>query len=108
MPMTSLRNSREFSRVYRHGRKARSDGLTVFAAPNEGAGPRIGLAVPGRFGNAVKRNRMKRRLRGALQALELHHARDLVVRVDPQAGDLSSQELETHLLTALTAAGAVQ
>ena len=107
MPITTLRNSREFGRVYRQGLKGRSDGLTVFAAPTEGAGPRLGLAVPGRLGNAVKRNRVKRRLREALRAVELAPDRDIIVRADPAAAGSSFQELEEHLSRALSQAGAL-
>jgi len=42
--------------------------LVVYVRPNGLPVPRLGIAVPGRLGNAVKRNRVKRRVREASRA----------------------------------------
>ena len=60
-----LSRSRDFDAVYRHGRSVSTRFLTLywFARDGEPGEPRLGLAVPKAAGNAVVRNRIKRRLR---------------------------------------------
>ena len=61
-----LRDARDFRRVNRTGvRRAGRHFVAVVApsGPVPVAGPRLGLAVSRRVGNAVARNRVKRRVR---------------------------------------------
>ena len=65
-----LKTRPDFQRVAK-GRRchARSLGLQVHLRPEPGDGaPRFGLTVTKRVGNAVERNRIKRRLRAALRS----------------------------------------
>ncbi|MEM7165922.1 MAG: ribonuclease P protein component [Planctomycetota bacterium] len=55
--------SQDFERVFKQGRRARSSHMHVVAAPNDLDIARLGLAVSRRVGNAVVRNRVKRRIR---------------------------------------------
>jgi ribonuclease P protein component len=48
-------------------------GFVLLARPNEGAGLRFGITVTKRIGNAVVRNRMKRRFRALLRDLLPDH-----------------------------------
>ena len=61
----------EFQRAAR-GRRAQAEAFTLQAnaraAPSGFAGPRIGLTVTKKVGNAVVRNRIRRRLREALRS----------------------------------------
>jgi ribonuclease P protein component len=60
-----LSRSRDFDAVYRHGRSTSTRFLTLYWFDRDGepGDPRLGLAVPKAAGNAVVRNRIKRRLR---------------------------------------------
>ena len=62
-----LSRSRDFDAVYRHGRAVSTRHLTlyVFARPEDGEEPRLGLVVSRQVGGAAERNRLKRRLREA-------------------------------------------
>lgn len=68
--MTSLsviRKRSDFLAANRGIRVARP-GFVLLARPNEGLGKRFGITVTKKIGNAVVRNRMKRRFRELLRA----------------------------------------
>jgi len=59
----SLRNSREFRLVYERGRRYSSPFFNIFVLRTASTSPRLGLTVTRKIGDAVVRNRCKRRLR---------------------------------------------
>lgn len=70
-PAGRLRRRAEFLRVAAKGRKAATHGLVLQALNREDQGPlRIGFTVTKKIGNAVVRNRTRRRLKEAAR-LEL-------------------------------------
>ncbi|TWT29654.1 ribonuclease P protein component [Blastopirellula retiformator] len=76
-----LLQSAQFDRVFA-GKCSAADGiLVVYIAANDGLGSRIGLVVSKKVGNAVRRNRWKRRLREAFRVQQgrLPHNCDLIV-----------------------------
>ena len=82
-----LSRSRDFDAVYRHGRSVSTRFLALHWFPREGdeGDPRLGLAVPKGTGGAVVRNRIKRQLREAWQALmpAIPGGQDYVLVVKP-------------------------
>ncbi|HEX9120264.1 MAG TPA: ribonuclease P protein component [Terriglobales bacterium] len=83
-PKTSkLLRHADFQRVYKQGRRHFAAHMTVFYLRRKdidggGAGPRVGLTVGRVLGGAVKRNRIKRRLREAVR----HNLASLALAVD--------------------------
>ncbi|MEX1208203.1 MAG: ribonuclease P protein component [Acidimicrobiia bacterium] len=78
-PYAPLRKSSDVGRVRRVGTRRRVGGITVFAAPGEPGTPRVAVVAGRAVGNAVRRNRAKRRLRQALRLVPLREGREYVV-----------------------------
>lgn len=66
-PVTVLRKRAEFLAANKGLRNARP-GFVLLTAANEGQGMRFGVTVTKKIGNAVVRNRMKRRFRELLRS----------------------------------------
>lgn len=106
-----LRRSRDFSQVYRQGRKAASAhllvrmfSLTPAANANSEAysdpAPRIGIVVSLKVHKrAVVRNRLKRRVRAALRTLlpRLRPAQWIVISLKPEAAECEYGEFLREL-----------
>jgi len=104
----SLRLNRrsDFEKVYKQGRRHFAAHLTVFYLGREqGEGPRVGLRVGRVVGEAVERNRIKRRLREALRLhrAELSSAVDIVVHPKRSALKVDFAGLEKEIQRALEA-----
>lgn len=79
----SLASSR-FGRVYRNGHRAESGGIRVISADAEAGPPQVGIVAGRTVGNAVRRNRTKRRLREALGRVALRPDTAYVVIASPE------------------------
>ncbi len=107
-----LRSSQDFQRVRRRGRRQQGRYLTLMyarraeAAPAEPGAPdsarlpaRIGFSVNKRVGSAVRRNRVKRRLREAIRRRlwKTQPGWDMIVAVRPEAADADYADLASEL-----------
>jgi ribonuclease P protein component len=105
-----LRSSADFRRVRDVVRRGWSHPLlVVYVAANELGRTRVGITVSGRVGKAVVRNRVRRRLRAALDA-RLDHlppSADIVVSARPASAQASWSELCAALDSVLARAQAV-
>jgi ribonuclease P protein component len=69
-PPTRLKRRAEFLRAAQKGRKSAMPGLVLQVLPRDDTAPaRLGFTVTKKVGNAVVRNRVKRRLREAARLL---------------------------------------
>lgn len=96
----------DFERVYQQGRRHFSPSMTVFFLEREsGDGPRIGLTVGKVLGNAVTRNRIKRRMREALRKNfgPLSVKMDVVINPKKSAVALEMAKLEVEIERAFAA-----
>ena len=79
-------------------------GFVLLTRPNEGHGLRFGITVTKRIGNAVVRNRMKRRFRALIRELLPAQGladNDHVLIGRPGGNDIAFAELGEHLDSAL-------
>ena len=106
-PYDSLRGDAEFARIRRRGRRIDATHLTIVAAPAQGRRkPRIAIVTPKGFGDAVRRNRARRRLVAALGTQPLAvSAFDLIVTARDSARTVEFPELCRDLHGALARLG---
>jgi ribonuclease P protein component len=104
-----LHEKADFSRVIRDGRRLSDAGVVVWVGRREKSGsrPRMGLAVPGAFGDAPRRNRIKRLLRETfrLHQHELTDGVDLVFGARPMQGALTLGRIEPIVVNLWKKAG---
>jgi ribonuclease P protein component len=81
-----LRRPRDFAAAYKHGRTASNKLLVVRARDNGTSVTRVGVVAGKNFGNAVQRNRIKRRLRALSRSLLLQPATAHASVVQPSLG----------------------
>ena len=94
-----LLRSADFDHTLRSGRRAASEYLALFVSDNDLGRPRVGLAVSRKLGNAVVRNRIKRRLRELIRPLVMRAegGRDVVVVARARAIDAEFARLRQEI-----------
>jgi len=99
-----LRDRRDFARVYAQGRPFRSDLLVLRAVHSDGDS-RFGFTANKTLGNAVVRNRVKRRLREAATSLGCRAGWDVVVNARPVAAKATYEQLRISMGDLMRRAG---
>ncbi|MEX0786546.1 MAG: ribonuclease P protein component [Dehalococcoidia bacterium] len=103
-----LRQSSDFTAVYRKGKPFRSD-LLVLRVLRSGREPsRVGFTVGKALGNAVQRNLVKRRLREAARSLPLQGGWDVVVNARRGAAEAGYWNLREQMSALMGRAGVLQ
>ena len=96
-----MRRRADFDRVFQHGRHNSARLMAVRSIANEGPLTRYAFAIPKRVGNAVVRNKIRRRLREVLRLLPLSEGFDIVISVRPPAAEATFLMLKTELIMLL-------
>lgn len=102
-----LRKSSDFALARRRGRSWADHRLALVARANDSDATRFGFSVSKRIGNAVKRNKVKRRLKSAAIATPVASGLDLVVIARQGAKEADYYELRRSLRRLLKRAGAL-
>ena len=97
---TSLKENFEFRRLYSKGRSLAGPHIVLYAKVRERDTNQVGLTVSAKLAHAVRRNRVKRRLREAYRLNEGKFRRglDLVIVVRGRGVDAPYRTLEAELL----------
>jgi ribonuclease P protein component len=108
-PAVRLRSRREFTAVQQQGRRVSATCLTLLARPNAFNVDRLGIIASRRVGDAVTRNRVKRRFRETFRLCEPDRRPkrrggfgvDFVVIARPEASTVSMDTLRADFLSAM-------
>ncbi len=106
--ITPLRGRGDFDRLRAEGRRWSASGVwCVHRAGSPGDPTRIAFAIGRKVGNAVTRNRLRRRLREILRSHALPVG-DYLIGVRPEASQMSFVQLQQHVgsLVSLVRSGA--
>ena len=83
----------------RSGAKTTTPHLVVYRSPLGGSAPQVGIVVSGKYGNAVKRNRVRRRIR-AIMYSKIQSGDvlvDVVFRLRSDAGEASWHDVKSEI-----------
>lgn len=99
-----IRTRSDFQVVFSRGRRCSTQHIRAVIYPNSGEWSRIGMAVSRKVGNAVVRNRLKRRLR---EIFRIHRDQapeptDFVFIPRPGCSDLSFEDLSSEVVTLIS------
>ena len=100
-----LRGDRAFSAVIRTGRRREGHFLTVRALHTGSPATRLGFNISKRYGHAVDRNTVRRRLRHIVVELDPEPGWDLVLAANSRTGSASYNDLKSEAEGLLRAIG---
>lgn len=102
-----IKENHLFRRLYAKGKSVGGANLVVYARKNGRQENRLGLTVGTKVGKAVRRNKVRRRIREAyrLHELELSIGWDIIIVARVKAAFSSYAQLERELLRLLDKLG---
>lgn len=103
----SLKENRQFRRLYAKGKSVVTPYLVLYYRRNGGGQNQLGITVSGKLGNAVTRNKIRRRLREMYRINEesLFPGYTLVIVARGRAVGASYRELEKYFFKLTEKAG---
>jgi ribonuclease P protein component len=95
-----VKNQRDFDRIIKEGRYRKNNSYVIYYEKNELPYDRFGISVGKRIGNAVNRNKHKRKLRAIIDNYKKLYVnnRDYIIILRGSAKDREYQELNTDFL----------
>lgn len=106
---TSIKKNRQFVYLYKRAASVFDGCLVVYYAPNKLLGNRIGITVSKKVGNAVVRNKIRRRIRESYLINENSFKRgyDIIIVARVRAATVNFQDIRNSLLKNSKKAGLV-
>lgn len=94
----SLKCSREFTRIIKQNRSKKAKYYYIYIERNKKDSYHFGISVSKKIGNAVTRNKFKRRIRHIISKRDYQNGFDCIIILRKSALDASFSELEEDLL----------
>ena len=109
-PAVTLKKNHEFRRLYRKGASAVAGSMVLYCRKNRLGHNRLGITVSVKLGNAVKRNRARRRLREVyrLNGDKLQKGWDVILVARGRTVNCSWKELNDTFLRACRKLGVLE
>jgi ribonuclease P protein component len=106
-PEERIRKKNEFSSLYKNGCRYRGRYFNLVYLSNDLSFSRMAVVASKKVGNAVERNRIKRRLRALFRRNkgELEEALDLLIITKPEIRELTGAGLKACYLEAVASLG---
>ncbi len=93
-----LKKRKDFAYIYRKGERYFCDDLTLFYVKSRFKNARFGISVSNKVGNAVVRNKIKRRLRAILsQYTNKITYKSLIISVKPEIVDKDFNDIQERI-----------
>ncbi len=107
MKAITLKNNRDFQRIYKKGKSVVSPELVTYVMKNKYNNLRIGITTSKKIGKAVQRNRCRRIIRAAFSnlSLNLDAGFDIIFVARTKTGTLKSTDVERCMRKHLKATG---
>ena len=98
-----IKKHEEFSNIINNGTKLKGKYLLIFYQNKNYIKPNFGLAISKKVGNAVLRNKLKRRLRNIIDnnRLLFKNNKNYIIMIKKEATLASYKELENDLINLL-------
>lgn len=109
MKSTTLKENKDFRRLYYRGKSEASSSLVTYAAKNRLSESRVGITSGKKIGNAVRRNRARRVIRAAFSELEdkLNGDYDIVFVARTRTTFVKMQEVKQQMSAHLKSLGVI-
>ena len=90
-----------FNEIINNGKKVKNEYFTVFYIVKKEVKPLFGISTPKKIGNAVMRNKLRRRLREIIRELKLlfKNNRNYIIIMKKKCLEVDYQELKKSLQT---------
>lgn len=102
-----IRESKQYNNIYQNGKKFLGKCLIVFIMENDLGINRFGIVTSKKIGNAITRNKAKRRLRALVKEnrLKLKQGYDLVLVCRPLISKVKYSQIEKDLFIVMRKTG---
>ena len=98
-----VKKHEDFNEIINHGQKLGGKYIIIFSKPKDYPKPNFGIAIGKKCGNAVVRNKLKRRVRNIVDnnRLLFKNNKNYIIMIKGSARDASFQELEQDFINLL-------
>ena len=109
MKSQTLKENKDFRRLYHRGKSAAGDCLVTYAMKNRENGCRVGITTSKKIGNAVTRNRARRVIRAAYAELvpRIQGSYDFVFVARTKTGSVKMQAVQRQMEKQLKKLGVI-
>ena len=96
-----LKKDSDFRKVYKHGKSFANRNLVMYILDNKSDSTRVGISVSKKVGNAISRNKIKRRLKNIIDKKDYKNNFNCIIIVGKGILFRSFEEMSNNLYFAL-------